>query len=106
MIRDGINLTRIPDSTLKALTAKLLEAPKVRQQYFHLLRFAQNVTRSRQAVFDCSLAIDAWELANTVTTVTAPSPESLAWSNLEGGHVHHESPSFAKFFESFTHATK
>jgi hypothetical protein len=45
-------------------------------------------------------AIDLAEQLHTKTTYVAPSPESLAWSNMEGGHIFHETPNFASIVSS------
>ena len=92
-IRDGINLTAKTNSELKGIVARLTAQPEVAEQYKFQMEFAQN-WGVRQPVFEACIAIDAWKHVNTITTRTAPSPESLEWSNLEGGHVFHQLPVF------------
>lgn len=99
VIRDGINLTKLSNTTLRRIVDALCESPEVNRQYMFMLPRSQNFG-SRLAVHFATVAIDAWTHCNTVTTATPPSPESLDWSNLEGGSLHHCVPSFSKWFES------
>ena len=94
--RDGINLTKLSDAKLKEIVAQLRSNVEVARQADFVATFAQNYG-ARKFVFLSAITIDAWETINTVTTVSAPSPESLAWSNLEGGHTFHQVPSVRKF---------
>lgn len=95
---DSVNLTKINDKILSKIIEKLTETSEVKAQYEHLLKFSQNFG-NRKMVHLCSVAVSAWECVNTVTTHTMPSPESLAWSNLEGGHTFHQTPSFKSWLE-------
>lgn len=97
---DGVNITQLKDAEIKTIQTKLLEDPKVLAQYNFLQQHLPSQLTARKAVKDFRQAIAAWESTNTKTTHTPPSPESLAWSNLEGGHSHHETPSFSKWIEN------
>ena len=90
---DGINLTKKTNAELAKIVADLTADPAVKEQFEHELTFAQNPGARRQ-VFECAVCVGAWKTVNTVTTRTAPSPESLEWSNLEGGHTFHQVPVF------------
>ena len=92
-IRDGINLTAKTNAELKGIVARLTADAEVAEQYKFQMEFAQN-WGVRQPVFEACIAIEAWKHVRTVTTVAAPSPESLEWSNLEGGHTFHQVPVF------------
>jgi len=92
--RDGINLTAKTNAELKSIVARLTANAAVAEQFRFDLSFAQN-WGVRAAVFQAAVAIDAWKSVNTSTTRTAPSPTSLDWSNVEGGHVFHQVPVFA-----------
>jgi len=96
VFRDGINLTKLSDATLKGIIAKLRSDERVASQADFVETFAQNFGW-RKSVFITAVTIDAWETVNTKTTHTAPSPESFAWSNLEGGHTFHQVPSVKEF---------
>jgi hypothetical protein len=98
-IRDGINLTKLDDHTLQRIINTLTLYPGVADQYRHNLQLSQRIG-TRTVVHRCMVAIDAWVQCHTVTTAIPPSPESLAWSDLEGGSLHHAEPSFSKWFES------
>lgn len=90
---DGINLTKKTNAELAKIVANLTADPAVKEQFEYMLPFAQN-HGSRPQVFECAVCIDAWKHVNTVTTRTAPSPESFEWSNLDGGHTFHQVPVF------------
>ena len=96
VFRDGINLTKLNNLDLLHIVGKLRGDPAVSEQADFLATFAQNFGW-RKEVHEAILAIDAWEIVNTKTTHTAPSPESFAWSNLEGGHTFHQVPSVKEF---------
>ena len=93
VFRNGINLTKLSDNNLKKIIARLRNDGKVADQADFVKTFAQNFG-ARKLVHEAALTIDAWETVNTETTHTEPSPESFAWSNLEGGHTFHKVPSF------------
>jgi hypothetical protein len=90
---DGINLTKKTNAELAAIVQRLTADPAVKEQFEFVLTFAQNYG-SRKQVHNAAVAIDAWKHVNTQTTRIAPSPESLEWSNLEGGHTIHRVPVF------------
>ena len=90
---DGINLTAKKNSELAAIVMRLTADEEVKSQFEFLLTFAQN-WGARKQVFLAALAIEAWKHVNTTTTHTAASPESMEWSNLEGGHTFHQFPVF------------
>ena len=93
MTIDGINLTKKTNAELVAIIDRLTADPEVKAQFEFELPYAQNFG-ARKQVFEAAVAIGAWKTVKTVTTVTAPSPESFEWSNLEGGHVFHQVPVF------------
>lgn len=96
IFRDGINLTKLSDAMLKEIVTNLRSDIKVAQQADFVATFAQNFGW-RKAVHAAIVTIDAWETVNTKKTHTMPSTESLAWSNLEGGHTFHQVPSIKEF---------
>lgn len=98
IIRDGINLTKMTDARLTLIVEKLKEVPGVALQAAFLETWVQPIA-SRKAVQTACLYISAFEHAGTLMTAAAPSPESFEWSNLEGGHVFHEVPSFSEWFK-------
>ena len=91
--RDTVNLTKMTNARLRAIKTALLADKSVKAQYDHMKKFAQNFGW-RKEVFEAAGAIDAWTHCHTVTTATEASPESQVWSNLEGGHIFHQVPSF------------
>lgn len=97
---DGVNLTKLSDAKLKAIATKMfLSSAEVRDQYSHLEKNLPSQLQARAAVRFCRQVISAWESVSTVTTHSAPSPESFAWSNLEGGHTFHQEPSFRQWLQ-------
>jgi len=96
--RDGINLTKMSDARLNLIVERLKEVPGVDLQADFLATWVQPVP-SRKAVQKACLYVSAFEHVGTLMTATAPSPESMEWSNLEGGHVFHEVPSFSEWLK-------
>ena len=96
--RDGINLTKMSDARLGMIIERLKEVPGVDLQADFLATWIQPV-QARKAVQNACLYISAFEHVGTLMTAAAPSPESMEWSNLEGGHVFHEVPSFSEWLK-------
>ena len=93
---DGVNLTAMTNQQLSAIVEKLRESKAVADKADWVASWHQPV-QARKAVQQAALHASAWEMTNTITTHSEASPESLEWSNLEGGHTHHQVPSFAKW---------
>jgi len=95
MTIDGINLTKLTNTQLRAIVVKLTSDFEVKDHY-DFLNEPWNTcdSKSRPEVRAASRAIDAWKHVNTTTTFCEPSDESKAWSNLEGGHRFHQVPVF------------
>ena len=101
IIRDGINLTKMSDARLNLIVERLKEVPGVDLQAEFLATWVQPAP-SRKAVQEACLYVSAFEHVGTLMTAAAPSPESMEWSNLEGGHVFHEVPSFSEWLKEST----
>jgi hypothetical protein len=95
---DGINLTKMTDARLQKIVAELRKNNCVARQSDFMMTFAQNFG-SRDAVHVARVTIAAWEHVSTETTNTEASPESFEWSNLEGGHTFHQTPSFSEWLK-------
>jgi len=100
VIRDTVNLTKLTNKALRQMVGQLTSSPEVKAQFDHIMTYAQNFG-DRNEVHTARVAVDAWTHCHTVTTHTEPSPESLDWSNLEGGHIFHQVPSFKAWFDKF-----
>lgn len=96
IIIDGVNLTKKSDKVLAAIVAALRSDVNVAEYADWSTKWVGSIGE-RSAVKAARITVVAWEHVNTVTTHTAPSPESFAWSNLEGGHTFHETPKFSEW---------
>jgi hypothetical protein len=96
--RDGINLTKMSNARLNLIVERLKEVPGVDLQAKFLATWIQPV-QARKTVQQAALYISAFEHVGTRMTAVAPSPESMEWSNLEGGHVFHQVSSFAEWLK-------
>ncbi len=96
---DGVNLTAMNNQQLNAIVEKLRENETVASKADWVASWHQPVP-ARKAVQRAALHASAWEMTNTITTHSEASPESQKWSNLEGGHTHHQVPSFAAWLRN------
>lgn len=92
MYRLETNLTKLTNTQLKNIVKtcvkKGIEFYRFQESYDNLTRY----TNSRKDVKLAAAAIDCLEYDLTETIRIPPSQESLAWSNLEGGHTFHKKP--------------
>lgn len=93
---DGINITRLSNATCTGIVAKLRENSAIADQADFVATWYQSV-QARKQVQQVQLHANAWMTVATKTTAIEPSPESKEWSNLEGGHVINQVPSFAQW---------
>jgi hypothetical protein len=90
VIRNGVNLTRLSNASLIAIYNTLCVEPAVEASCVRSI--ANYCVRGRKDVLRAVCAIEAYEAVKTVRVRFAPSEESRAWSDSEGGHVFDEIP--------------
>lgn len=90
--RGGVNITKMPDAKLKALVNAALNRGADFQELKESAGRLASLVRCRKWVAMGACAVELVAHAMIVTTRIAPSPESINWSNLEGGHTFHQSP--------------
>jgi len=91
MFRLETNLTKLSNTQLKTIVENCIDRGIDFDRYLRLFDCFSEL-RSRVQVRAAASAIDALEKKLTITTRSAPSEESMAWSNLEGGHTFHKKP--------------
>lgn len=92
IIRNKTNLSELTNSQLAKIVARCIELGVDKEWLGSQLPAWKEQISCRKEVAEASLAYDLLTSLKTVTHVQPASPESKAWSNMEGGHIHHEVP--------------